>query len=75
MEEFRGGLVFKSQRLLYQITLGSRVIKKKKKKKKGALREREGLGVRVQVCELECTVQGAGCRGPSFGCRVRRGRR
>jgi len=34
MKRFRGGLVFKAHRWLYQSTLGSRVIKKKKKKKK-----------------------------------------
>ena len=30
MKQFRGGLVFKAQRLLYHSTLGLRVIKKKK---------------------------------------------
>ena len=32
MKRFRGGLVFKAQRLLYHSTLGLRVIKKKKKR-------------------------------------------
>jgi len=32
-QRFRGGLVFKADRLLYYSTLGWRVIKKKKKKK------------------------------------------
>ena len=36
-KRFRGGLVFKAHRWLYQSTLGSRVIMKKKK-----IREREG---------------------------------
>jgi hypothetical protein len=31
VRRFRGGLVFKAHRLLYHLTLGSRVIKKKKK--------------------------------------------
>jgi len=31
VKQFQGGLVFKAHRLLYQSTLGSRVIKKKKK--------------------------------------------
>ena len=31
MKQFRGGLVFEADRLLYESTLGSRVIKKKKK--------------------------------------------
>ena len=30
VERFRGGLVFKAHRLLYQSTLGSRVMKRKK---------------------------------------------
>ena len=34
VQRFRGGLVFKAHRLLYQSTLGLRVTKKKKKKKK-----------------------------------------
>jgi len=32
VKQFRGGLVFKADRLLYHSTLGLRVIKKKKKK-------------------------------------------
>ena len=31
VERFRGGLVFKAHRLLYHLTLGSRVIKKKRR--------------------------------------------
>ena len=33
VKRFRGGLVYKARRLVYQSTLGSRVIKKKEKKR------------------------------------------
>ena len=33
---FRGGLVFKAHRLLYHLTLGLRIMKKKKKERRNA---------------------------------------
>ena len=52
MERFRGGLVFKAHRLLYQSTLGSRVINKKKKDIASHLLLRdplEGVGFRLSL--------------------------
>ena len=41
VQQFRGGLVFKADRLVYHSTLGSRVIKKKKRRR---LVDMEGIG-------------------------------
>ena len=60
MKRFRGGLVFKAHRLLYQSTLGLRVITKKKNLRlidlcinqltgiAGDMLRSQGLGLRVE---------------------------
>ena len=69
VKRFRGGLVFKADRLLYHSTLGLRVIKKKKFLRcEPALRFRlQGLG--VGVWDAGFRVQGSGFRvqGSGFG--------
>ena len=53
MKQFRGGLVFKAHILVYQSTVGSRVIKKKKKKKFHARRLPRGEMIRDLARERE----------------------
>ena len=48
VRRFRGGLVFKTHRLLYHSTLGSRAIKKKKKRE-GGVRVAEGQDEGVET--------------------------
>jgi hypothetical protein len=63
---FRGGLVFKAQRLLFHSTPGSRVIKKKEKK------VREGLACGFSFRSTSCvhSLEFAGQIGPSLSLKI-----
>ena len=62
MKRFRGGLVFKSHRLLYHSTLGSKVIKKRRRSK--------GAGVGLQGHSSCIRNSGFGLCVRAFGFRV-----
>ena len=53
MQRFRGGLVFKAHRLLYDSTLGLRVLKKKKKKKVSSLPGKESFPCARKDCKVD----------------------
>ena len=72
MKRFRGGLVFKTHRLLYYSTLGLRVIKKKKRRLRAAGCRDQSPGVLDNDFEeglYHFRVSGFGFRNSGCGLR------